>query len=46
MNDPEKKILKCQEWIVRFDGKIKQSEKQIDSDDYHKNLSSLVESKL
>ena len=42
MNDPVKKPLKCQEWIVRFDGNIKQSEKIVDSDDYHKKLISIL----
>ncbi len=42
MNDPEKGFLKCQEWVVRFDGKIKQSEKLIDSQEYHKRLKLLL----
>ena len=44
MNDLEKKLLKCQEWVVRFDGKIKQSEKLIDSAEYHRKLNLLIKS--
>ena len=36
----ETKFVKCQEWIVRFDGKIKKSETLINSDQYHKDLRS------
>ena len=27
--------IKAQEWLVMFDGKIKRSEKEIDSDKHH-----------
>ena len=27
--------IKAQEWVVMFDGQIKKSEKQIDSDKHH-----------
>ncbi|WP_320664980.1 hypothetical protein [Prochlorococcus sp. MIT 1223] len=38
MTTPEKSEIKLQEWIVRFDGQIKQSEEIIDTQEYHENL--------
>ncbi len=38
MNNPQKDFMKFQEWVIRFDGKIKQSEKLINSEEYHKSL--------
>ena len=42
MDKPLKKHIKCQEWIVRFDGKLSHSEELIDSDRHHKDLESLL----
>ena len=38
MSSPEKRQLKLQEWIVRFDGQVRQSEEIIDTQEYHENL--------
>ena len=42
MNKPVNKHIKCQEWVVRFDGKLGYSEELIDSDTHHNNLESLL----
>ncbi len=36
MSTDKKDFIKVQEWIVRFDGEIKQSEKLIDKEQYYK----------
>ena len=35
MNIKKEQKIKAQEWVVMFDGQIKKSEKQIDSDEHH-----------
>ncbi len=45
MNNSERNQIKCQEWVVRFDGQIKQSEKLINIEEYHKNLNNLLKEK-
>ena len=35
MNSKKEQKIKAQEWVVMFDGQIKKSEKQIDSDEHH-----------
>ena len=40
MTGSDEKKLKFQEWVVRFDGKIKQSETLINSSEYHEKLQS------
>ncbi len=38
MAETEKKDIKLQEWIVRFDGQITHSEMNIESETYHNDL--------
>ena len=38
MSEPEKRDIKLQEWIVRFDGQITHSEINIESETYHNDL--------
>ena len=38
MNNSPKKLIKVQEWVVRFDGKIKHKEEFIAKEEYHKKL--------
>ena len=38
MSDLKSDVLKIQEWVVRFDGQIKQSEQLISLAKYHENL--------
>ena len=38
MDENKGKEIKLQEWVVRFDGSIKQSEKSISSDVYHNKM--------
>ena len=45
MNSNEKDHVKVQEWVVRFNGKINQSEKLIDSEEYHKKLKDKLKEK-
>ena len=35
--------IKAQEWVVMFDGQIKRSEKEIDSDEHHLEVNSQEE---
>ena len=35
MDDKKVQKIKAQEWVVMFDGQIKQSEKEIDAYDHH-----------
>ena len=35
MNINKEQKIKAQEWVVMFDGQIKKSEQQIDSDEHH-----------
>ena len=35
MNIKKEKKIKAQEWVVMFDGQIKQSEKEIDANQHH-----------
>jgi len=35
MDIKKEKKIKAQEWVVMFDGQIKRSEKEIDSQDHH-----------
>ncbi len=46
MNIPSNEEIKLQEWLVRFDGKIKQSEELINSKDYHKHINEDLEKSL
>ena len=36
MDKEKEPKIKAQEWVVMFDGQIKKSEKEIDSDEHHK----------
>tara|TARA_Y100001968_G_scaffold280565_1_gene277149 strand:+ start:22500 stop:22640 length:141 start_codon:yes stop_codon:yes gene_type:complete len=38
MSIDKKDFIKVQEWIVRFNGEIKHSEKLIDKEKYYKHL--------
>ena len=44
--DTNNKKIKAQEWIVRFDGEVRQSEKFIDLKDCKENLEVAEKSKL
>ena len=35
MNTKKEQKIKAQEWVVMFDGQIKRSEKEIDSNEHH-----------
>ncbi len=35
MDVKKEQKIKAQEWVVMFDGQIKRSEKEIDSDEHH-----------
>ena len=38
MNIKKEKKIKAQEWVVMFDGQIKKSEKEIDSNEHHSEV--------
>tara|TARA_Y100001968_G_C19258637_1_gene668090 strand:+ start:783 stop:917 length:135 start_codon:yes stop_codon:yes gene_type:complete len=38
MSNAKDNSLKHQEWVIRFDGQIKHSEKFLDKDDYNKDI--------
>ena len=40
MDVRKEKKIKAQEWVVMFDGQIKRSEKEIDSDEHHLEVNS------
>ena len=46
IEDINNKKIKAQEWIVRFDGEVRQSEKFIDINDCYENLKVDEKSKL
>ena len=40
MNVKKEKKIKAQEWVVMFDGQIKKSEKEIDAEEHHLEVTS------
>tara|TARA_Y100001968_G_scaffold121757_1_gene110806 strand:- start:1093 stop:1251 length:159 start_codon:yes stop_codon:yes gene_type:complete len=40
MDIPKEQKIKAQEWVVMFDGQVKKSEKQIDSNEHHLEVNS------
>ena len=40
MDVKKEKKIKAQEWVVMFDGQIKRSEKEIDSNEHHLEVNS------
>ena len=40
MDDKKVQKIKAQEWVVMFDGQIKRSEKEIDSNEHHLEVNS------
>ena len=35
MHNKQEQKIKAQEWVIMFDGQIKKSEQEIDSDEHH-----------
>ena len=45
MNTLENSSIKAQEWIIRYDGKIKRSESEINSDSHHRKIQNIKKEK-